>query len=317
MSRLEVIKSFGLALATTVLLFLFGVAIPVAGIVLIAMVPQPALSFSLRHGTGKGVALLLLAAALLYYFGGEEVALGFSFLALMAVLLLAFSGRGWRIEWVVGGTALAMLLALSSALFIFFGTLSGIQSAVRGALKEHLEATLGLYDKIGLSAQGLEILRERAPQIIEMVLRILPALTFGGFVALILINLFFLLRRFSDRRSLFASTGDLREWRSPEPLVWCFILSGFALFLPGWAMLNTVALNLFFMIAIFYFFQGLSVIAYYFHHKKIPYFLRSLAYVLIVFEQIFTLFVVGIGLFDLWGDFRRLKKKDLNPSQVS
>jgi hypothetical protein len=28
-------------------------------------------------------------------------------------------------------------------------------------------------------------------------------------------------------------------------------------------------------------------------------------------------FVASLDLFDLWGDFRRLKKKNLTPSQVS
>jgi hypothetical protein len=37
----------------------------------------------------------------------------------------------------------------------------------------------------------------------------------------------------------------------------------------------------------------------------------------IVFQQIFTVVVVGLGLFDLWVDFRRLKKRDLNPSRAS
>ena len=82
-------------------------------------------------------------------------------------------------------------------------------------------------------------------------------------------------------------------------------------------MIKAMALNLFLVIAVFYFFQGLAIVAYFFHHKNVPYFLRSLAYLLIVFEQVFTLLVVGLGLFDLWGDFRRLKKQDLNPGQVS
>jgi hypothetical protein len=55
------------------------------------------------------------------------------------------------------------------------------------------------------------------------------------------------------------------------------------------------------------------VIAYYFHKNNVPRFLRGVTYVLIAFEQIFTLVVVGVGLFDLWGDFRRLGKNKLNP----
>ncbi|TAJ98696.1 DUF2232 domain-containing protein [bacterium] len=317
MRQLEVIKSFFLVLVSTVLLFISGVAIPLVGVLLIPLVPQPALAFGLKWGKGNGVGLLCLTALLLFFLGGKELALGYSFLALMAILLFLSFGRGWSIESVVIGTATGMLAAAFAVLSYFFGSLSLLQQVVRVALRENLEISLKVYEKIGFSGEGLEVLRERAPQIIELMLRIMPALAFVGFVAVILINLFFLCRRFSHHQSLFASTGDVREWKSPEPLIWCFILSGFSLFLPEWEGIKTWALNLFLMIAVFYFLQGLAIVAYYFHHKHVPYFLRSLAYALIVFEQFFTLFVVGLGLFDLWGDFRRLKKKDLNPSQVS
>jgi len=317
MNRPEVIKSFFLALASTVLLFLAGVAIPLVGILLIPLVPQPALVFSVRYGRDNGMRLLLLATLLLFFLGGKELALGYSLFALMAVLLFFSFGRRWSIESVVVGTATGMFAAVCAVLLYFFGPLSHLRQVVSEALKENLEASLKLYEKTGLFQEGMEITREQVPQIIETILRIMPALAFAGFVTVILMNLIFLYRRFPDHHSFFTSSGDLREWKSPDPLIWYFILSGFFLFLSGWGMLKILALNLFLVIAVFYFFQGLAIVAYYFHCKKVPFFLRSLAYILIVFQQIFTLFVVGLGLFDLWGDFRRLKKKDLNAGQVT
>jgi uncharacterized protein YybS (DUF2232 family) len=210
-----------------------------------------------------------------------------------------------------------MFAAVYGVLLYFFGSLAHLQEMLRESLKENLEISLKVYEKIGLSGENMEILRDRVPQVMDVSIQIMPALAFVSFLLVILINLFLLYRRFPDRHSFFVSAGDLKEWRSPEPLIWCFILSGFCLFLPGWQMLKAWALNLFIVIAVFYFFQGLAIVAYYFHHKRVPFFFRSLAYVLIIFEQIFTLLVVGLGLFDLWGDFRRLKKKDLNPSRVS
>ncbi len=317
MSRMEVFRSFLLALASTMLLVLSGVAVPLVGILLIPLVPQPALAFGLKYGKGNGMGLLLLATLLLFLIGGKELALGYSLLALIVIPLFFSFGRKWSIESVVVGTAAGMLAAVSGVLLYFFGSLFQLQQVIRGALKENLEISLKMYEKIGFSGESVEILKERAPHMIEVILQIMPALAFAGLVTVILLNLFFLYRRFPDYRSLFLSSGDLKEWKSPEPLIWCFILSGFSFFLPGWGVLKILALNLFLVIAVFYFFQGLSIVAYYFHYKKVPFFLRSLAYALIVFEQIFTLFVVGLGLFDLWGDFRRLKKKNLNPGRVS
>lgn len=316
MRRLEITKSFFLALVSTMLLFISGVAIPVVGVLLIPLVPQPALAFGLKWGKGNGITLLLLSILALFFLGGKELAVGYSLLALMTGLLFFSLGRGWSIESFVAGTAMGMLAAAFAVLMYSFGSLSTLQQVLRTVLRENLEVSLKVYEKVGFSGEGLDVLKDRAPQIIDMVLRMMPALVFVGFVGVILINLFFLYRRFPAYRSLLISTGDVREWKSPEWLVWCLILSGFFLFLPGWETAKAFALNFFLVIAVFYFLQGLAIIAYYFHHKNVPYFLRSLAYVLIVFEQFFTIFVVGLGLFDLWGDFRRLKKKDLNPSQV-
>jgi uncharacterized protein YybS (DUF2232 family) len=297
-------------------LFLTGVGIPLVGFLLIPLVPQPALAFGLKHGRGQGVGLLASATVLLWWLGGQALAWGFAVLALMVVLLYGSLGRGRSIESIIVATACGMVAAVSTMLVYEFGSLAGVGAAIRSALSENLELSVKVYEQIGLSPDNLAALRERAPHLIEIVLRVLPALTFVGFGVIVLINVFFVRRRFPGG-ALTVYGGDLREWRSPEPLVWCFIVSGFALFLPGWETVKIVALNLFLVIGAFYFFQGLAIVAYYFHHKKVPFFLRILVYLLIVFEQFITLLIVGLGLFDLWGDFRRLKKKDLNPSQVS
>ena len=109
----------------------------------------------------------------------------------------------------------------------------------------------------------------------------------------------------------------LREWKAPERLVWGLILCGFILFIPGFDGLRFVAANLLLVIAAFYFAQGLAIVGYFFHKNNVPRFLRGITYVLIVFQQIFTLLVVGLGLFDLWGNFRRLGKDNLTPSQAA
>jgi uncharacterized protein YybS (DUF2232 family) len=132
-----------------------------------------------------------------------------------------------------------------------------------------------------------------------------------------LVNVLLLCRRFPEQRLAWLGVEDLREWNAPEPLVWGLIACGFSLLIPGLEFFQTAAINILLVIAACYFFQGLAVVAYFFHKGRVPYFLRMVTYVLIIFQQIFTLLIVGLGLFDLWGDFRRLKKKDLNPSQAS
>jgi uncharacterized protein YybS (DUF2232 family) len=148
-------------------------------------------------------------------------------------------------------------------------------------------------------------------------LQLLPGLVFLSLALMALINVFILCRRFPDRRREWLSIDNLREWKGPEPLVWGLIASGFALVAPGLEFLYIAALNVLLVIGACYFAQGLAIIAFFFHKNNVPRFLRGITYVLIVFQQILTLLVVGLGLFDLWGDFRRLGKNNLTPSQAS
>ena len=187
---LDVVKGLALALASTVLLFLFGAAIPVAGFLLLPLVPQPLLALAVRQGKAAGLGLSVAAAALVFSLGGRELGLGYAQLALTAALFLALSGRGWPIERVVAGTATGMVALLAGALYLAFGSVAVAHEAMRMTLKENLDGALQLYDKIGLAGQGVELLRERAPAIIDIVLRVMPALTFGAVAALVLINLF-------------------------------------------------------------------------------------------------------------------------------
>ncbi|HEX9445206.1 MAG TPA: hypothetical protein VGA73_13860, partial [Candidatus Binatia bacterium] len=80
----QVAKNFLLALASTVLLALVAALVPLGGMLLIPLVPQPALAFGLRYGPVRATALLALATALVAYLGGPELAAGYALLALMA-----------------------------------------------------------------------------------------------------------------------------------------------------------------------------------------------------------------------------------------
>ncbi len=317
MNRTEIPISFIVSVAATLFLFLSGLAIPLAGMLMIPLVPQPSLAFGVKYGRGPAFAILFTVSLLLFLFGGREVAVGFLLLALMVVLFFYFFGRDWPIDGVVVGTAAGMFVALSTLLLALFGSLSQLREVTGNALRENLELSLKIYEKAGFSPETIELARERSPQIIDMVLQIMPALAFISFVAIILINLVLLSYRFPQYRASFYSLGDPKEWSSPEPVIWCFIFSGFCLFLPADWGLHTAALNLLLIVAPFYFFQGLAIVAYFFYHKKVPLFLRGIGYVLIALEQLVTLAIVGLGLFDLWGDFRQLKNRHLNQDQVS
>jgi uncharacterized protein YybS (DUF2232 family) len=317
MQRLEVISKFFLALVASVFLFISGISLPPLGVILLPFVAQPVLMFGVKYGIGAGLGVLLVAVVLLVLFAIEELAFIYGIFALMASLLLALLGRIRTIENLVVGVAAALLTMTASLSLYFYGSWSAMFGDFRDTLTQQLESAMRVQEKMGLPQDSLQMFKERSPQIVEMMLQLLPGLLFLSFAFIVLINILYLGRRFPERRSRWFTLQNLREWKGPEPLVWGLIGCGFALFIPGQDVLRQIASNLLLVIGACYFAQGLAVIAYFFHKNKVPRFLRGMTYVLIIFQQIFTLLVVGLGLFDLWGDFRRLRKNNLTPSQAS
>ena len=317
MQRLEVLSKFVLALASSVFLFMSGISLPPLGVVLLPFVAQPVLLFGFKYGIAGGLAVLAVAFFLLLVLAAEELAFIYGVFAVMAGLLLTLLGRIRAIEYLVGSVGVVMLSITAGLAYYFFGSWAVMFQDLRSGLAQQLESAVRMQEKMGLPQDSVTMLKEQAPQIVEMMLRLLPALLLLSFAFVVLINILYLGRRFPERRGEWFSLPFLREWKAPEPLVWGLIACGFLLFVSGVGLLGSVALNLLLVIGACYFAQGLAVIAYFFNKNNVPRFLRGLTYVLIIFQQIFTLLVVGLGLFDLWGDFRRLGKDRLTPSQAA
>jgi len=317
MQRLEVISKFLLALAASVVLFMSGIGLPPLGLVLLPFVAQPLLMFGFKFGIAGGIGVLCAAIVLVSFLAGEELAVIYGIFAVMAGMLLTLLGRIRVIEYLVAGVATAMLALTAGLSLYFFGSWGAMFHDFRQGMVQQLDAAMRMQEKIGFSQESLAMLKERSPQIVDMMLEILPALLLLSFAFIVLINILYLGRRFPERRSQWFTLAQLREWKGPEALVWGLVACGFSLFIPDLGVLRVVALNLLLVIGAFYFAQGLAVIGFFFHKNNVPRFLRGLTYVLIVFQQIFTLLVVGLGLFDLWGDFRRLSKDKAAPSQAA
>ena len=316
MQRAEVIRRFILSLAATLFLFISGILVPPAGVALLPFVPQPVLVFGLTCGIRWGVGVLLVAAFVLVVFA-EELAFIYAIFALVVALLFGFLGRLRVIEFLVMAVTTVAFTVTAGLLFYFFGSWSGMIHDFRESLTHQLMAAMRVHEKMGFPQETLELLRERMPQVVETLLQLLPALVFVSLAVTVLMNVILLCRRFPERRSEWLSIGTLREWKAPEPMVWGLIACGFALFIPGLEWSKIIAINVLVVIGTCYFAQGLAIIGFFFHKNNVPRFLRGLTYMLIFFQQIFTLLVIGLGLFDLWGDFRKLRKNDLNPSRAS
>jgi uncharacterized protein YybS (DUF2232 family) len=241
----------------------------------------------------------------------------YSIFAVMVGLLFWLLGRLRAVELLVTGVAAAMLAVAAGVLLHFYGSWGAMIQDFRAGLIDNLTVALRVHEKMGFPQESLNLFREKIPDIVEQMLQILPGLLFVSLCLVVLLNILLLWKRFPDRRTQWLSITTFREWKCPEQLVWTLIACGFAFFVPASEAVTILAVNVLLVTGVCYFIQGLAIVAFFFHKNNVPRFLRSATYILIIFQQIFTLLVAALGLFDLWGDFRRLKKKDLNPSQAS
>jgi uncharacterized protein YybS (DUF2232 family) len=159
---------------------------------------------------------------------------------------------------------------------------------------------------------GMETAKTAGPDltgVIEFMVSVFPGLMIMGIILVSWAN--FLIGRLLVARSvgLWPEVADLTRWRAPEILVWGLIGCGFALFLPvDW--LKLVGLNGLLVLALIYFFHGLSIVAFWMKKMSTPPFFRALGYTMIVVLQWVTLLVAVLGLFDLWLDFRKMNKAE-------
>jgi uncharacterized protein YybS (DUF2232 family) len=313
MERLGFLTRFLFTVAASALFLVAGAVVPPIGLILIPLVPQPVLAFGMAHGAGWALAGTFGVMLLFMGLAGTDLGLLYGIFALMAALLFGLLGRLRSIELLVTVTAAVITAVTAGILFYSFGSLAALEQDVRATMLQHLNAAAGVHDRMGFPQESLDMLRERGPRIVEMIVQVAPALLFLGVALIVLVNALLLCRRFPERRAQWVDLANLREWKGPEWLVWGLIVCGFVLFVPTASAIRLIAINLLLVIGAFYFAQGLAIVGYFFDKNNVPRFLRWLTYVLIGFEQIFTLLIVGLGLFDLWGDFRRLRKNNLHP----
>jgi len=88
------------------------------------------------------------------------------------------------------------------------------------------------------------------------------------------------------------------------------LVSGFAWFIPV-PLLANIALDCFLCVVAVYLCQGFAIMAFYFKRLRMPPVARGLIYFVTLVQPVLTAIVGAAGVFDLWADFRRLKRPDV------
>jgi hypothetical protein len=272
---------------------------PYAGPLLLA-VPLAGLMLAERASLECGLWLLLTAEVVSLGLD-RDAAVGFVLLFGVPACTVAFGLRcRWSIERTVLAGMAAWSVSVASLALLAYGGLTTLMAAARQQLAHGFDVALSTYGSLGVPQDTLAAATAEREVLVTGLLEILPALVVLAGALMVIANLV-LLRNWTKR----PRDVDLRLWRTPEPLIWALIGTGFGMFLP-WRPLGLLARNIFLVLLGGYFCQGLAIVSYFLERLRLPRGLRVAGYLLIAVQHIIAGIVLALGVFDLWGNFRRL-----------
>ena len=304
----DTLKHIAIGVGITSLLFVVTLQSPILGFFCTVGIPLPTIYYRAKLGRKAGVLVPAIALlTLVPIFGGVSIDLLYFFeLVLIGFVLCEMFGWNLAVEKTVALTC-AVVLAIGLGVLVLHSAsmTTSIDTLVSAYVRTNLEATIELYEGMGVPADTIHLIRKSLDGIQYVLVRIIPALSIASVLFLTWTSLL-LARPLLKRGNLFfPDFGRLNLWRSPEPLVWGAIGCGLMLLIPE-RMLKLWGINGLLVLMTIYFFQGVAIVSFYFEKKHFPRMLRLFLYSLIALQQIVLLIVVALGFFDMWLNFRKL-----------
>jgi len=296
------------AVAATAALMLASGYLGPFGMALAILTPMPAAFVHMRFGALNGLSVILLSSLTFWGAGGlQGVLLYLLQFGLPSFLLPLLLRRKMAWDRAVA-LALVAILALSLLFMVGYAVHSGksFTALVDTYVQSELNKVMDVYRQVELTAEQLQELRDLATRTAEFMTMAYPGLLTVATGSLLLLMVL-VLARFAKGR--YALEGPLFvQWKAPELLIWPVILGGFGVFFAS-GIYYRIAVNLLTITLPIYFLQGIAVVAHFFQRRGVPVALRVLGYLMLVVVNPLPVLVAGIGVFDLWVDFRTPKIK--------
>lgn len=296
------------ATALTLALLVATSSLGVAGFLLVALIAVPAAYIHMRYGTTPAAATVVLSAFGAYLLDGSTGSVGYVLqFGLVSIILPLLLRRGWSWDWAAALSVTAIVL-VSFLILALYAALAG--SSVSGQIDAFTDAqvtqAMALYEASDLTPEQLEEVKSAA----ERMAGYLRYAYFGAAVAVtgLLTMLLLGILSYSARGNYSLPLSDFREWKAHELLVWPLIAAGFVSFFAD-GFTKQVGVNLLIIMLPIYFLQGLAIVAHFFDRRNISPIMRGCGYVLIAFLNPLPIVITGIGVFDLWVDFRKPRVK--------
>jgi len=222
----------------------------------------------------------------------------------------ALMGYGFRrqcsTEKIVGLSSLFVIGMAGLFVLLAFTETKGeivrlIEQDLRGAISAALK-------QVGSSSPETRELESKLLDTVPLIVRIMPGVLMACTLGICWLNLLVSLRYCRAAANEFCDREKLILWKAPERIVWFVIASGLILLLPV-GDLKLAAINLLIVTGTIYFLQGVAIVAFYLERWKLPVYVKGFVYAVVFLQQLASMATVALGLFDVWFDFRKPRKK--------
>lgn len=283
---------------------------PPLGIFSGILAPFPAAYNRLVHGrTSSLIVVLGTTTAITALFGILAGCLYVGMCGMIGALMPELLLRGFSTSRAIFWTTAANLLVFITGI-VAYSAVTGInaQQMMATEISSSLKQAVTLYEKGGMSGEDLELVKSSMSTAAEMLRRLYPALTTVLLVAIAGCNLI-LIRKTTSAATVKLPDGNFSSFRNSDLLIWVLIITGFSLLLPE-NQLTTPALNILLILGMLYLLQGIAVVSAIITKYSVPVVVRILLYTMLIIQPYLLALVAGIGLFDLWVDFRTPKTQE-------
>ena len=203
----------------------------------------------------------------------------------------------------------SMTLATFLMFVLFADRENSLTDFFQAQIMQHFDQSMETFKSMGEKQVDLDAMKEFFEQSSRTFASAYPAFIMVGSLITATVNYFLVrmvwMKFYGD--TLFRKE-KLSELVLPDFLIWGLILSAGSLFFIE-TPVGMVGMNLFAMAMLVYLFQGLAILVHILESKGVPKFLWGLVFFIIIIQPILMGLLIGLGIFDIWVDFRKIKQK--------
>lgn len=282
--------------------------VPFVSLFILFFLPLPVILLRLETQDIRYLAVML--AMIFLPLGVVTGWAGWDLVFCASMLLYGYvMGEGWRKaysrEMLVAFGLLASMALWALGLF-FISQTEGMNPVA--FLEKQAEDILGqvfrMYENMGVPQEALAPWKEATPILQYRMARLFPAMVAALQILAGWLNLL-LARGLARRMATDApDLGFFRNWGIPRMFIWGVVGAGLLTMIPA-PYLQTLGVSGLLLFFVMYFLQGMAVLAFFFHAKRIPLFAQTMLYTLIAVQPVLAFPVFMAGLCDTWFNFRK------------